>query len=109
MIIRGTTQVHYFEFPFDPQQITELSVVYNQNKQNVIRKTLSEVEFDEESLIVTLSQEDSFCFDKVGIPSVPSTSLILIQIRVLFNDGSVYVSEPIRDRVIDILDEEVLE
>ena len=57
MIIRGTTQVHYFEFPFAPQQITELSVIYNQNKQNVIRKTLSEVEFDEESLIVIFLEE----------------------------------------------------
>ena len=66
------------------------------------------VSFDEESLIVELSQEDTFSFDKVGIPSIPSKSLVLIQIRTILNDGSVFVSSPIKDRVYDILDDEVM-
>ena len=108
VIIRGTTQTHYFDFPFDPSNIGELSVVYSQNKEIKIRKSLSDVSFDEESLIVKLSQEDTFSFDKVGIPSIPSKSLVLIQIRTILNDGSVFVSSPIKDRVYDILDDEVM-
>ena len=108
VIIRGTTQTHYFDFPFDPSNVGELSVVYSQNKEIKIRKSLSDVSFDEESLIVELSQEETFNFDKVGIPSIPSKSLVLIQIRAILNDGSVFVSSPIKDRVYDILDDEVM-
>lgn len=108
MIIRGTTQTHYFEFPFDASEIGELSVIYNQNKENKVKKTLSDICFDEESLIVKLSQEDTFSFDKVGIPSIPSKSLVLIQIRTILKDGSVFVSSPIKDRVYDIIDDEVM-
>lgn len=108
VIIRGTTQTHYFDFPFDPSNIGELSVVYSQNKEIKIRKSLSDVSFDEESLIVELSQEDTFSFDKVGIPSIPSKSLVLIQIRAILNDGSVFVSSPMKERVYDILDDEVM-
>ena len=108
VIIRGTTQNHYFDFPFDPSNIGELSVVYSQNKEIKIRKSLSDVSFDEESLIVELSQEETFNFDSVGIPSIPSKSLVLIQIRAILNDGSVFVSSPIKDRVYDILDDEVM-
>lgn len=108
VIIRGTTQTHYFDFPFDPSNVGELSVIYSQNKEIKIRKSLSDVSFDEESLIVELSQEETFNFDKVGIPSIPSKSLVLIQIRTILNDGSVFVSSPIKDRVYDILDDEVI-
>ncbi len=109
MIIRGTTQTHYFEFPFNQTEVKNLSVVYFQNKYVKIRKELSDVEFDDGSLVVKLSQEDTYGFDHVGIPSIPVQSLIKIQIKILLNDGSVYVSDPIRERLYDVLEEEVIE
>lgn len=109
MIIRGTTPIHYFDFPFEATDVQQLSIVYKQNKEIKIRKALEEVSFDENSLIVNLSQEDTFSFDGVGIPSIPSKSLVLIQIKVMLKDGSIFVSDPMKERVFDICDEEVME
>ena len=46
MIYRGTTPRHYFEFPFEENEVAVLYISYMQKGQIRVEKELSDVTFD---------------------------------------------------------------
>lgn len=105
MIIRGTTQTQYFNIPFIWEDIVDCYVSYEHKNKIVLEKTIDEISysFEKEAIQVDLSQNDTLSFPKIGIRSRPADGVIMIQIRVVLNDGRVHASAPIRDRLFDII------
>ena len=110
MIYRGTTPTHLFYFPFEQNEVQLLYISYFQNGSIRVEKELSDVTFDPvNSLIsVNLTQEDTLSFDKYVKFEHMSQSLALIQLRVLLNNGTAWVSEIMKERIGDILKDGVI-
>ena len=102
-IIRGTTPKHEFLLPFDEEIIKELRVTYGQNKHIILRKTQDEVEFGDKLISIRLTQEETLLFSTRGS--------VTVEIKTLLNNGEVISNydEPILLRVVDCLNEEVLQ
>lgn len=102
IIIRGTTPEHKFDIPYPQELIKDIRVTYGQRGSSLFTKTLKECTLGDEELKVPLTQEDTFKF----VANRP----VHIEIRILFTDGNVVRTEdPIRLRVIDTMDTEVMQ
>lgn len=99
-MIRGTTPVHIFTFPFDISQIQSIRVIYSQKSTIVLKKEGHDVALSGTKATVKLSQEDTLSFSA----EVP----ISIQIRILTNSGDALASNIISVSCRKILDNEVL-
>lgn len=110
MIYRGTTPRHYFEFPFESNEVAALYISYMQKGQIRVEKELSEVTFDPANglIQVDLTQEDTLAFEKYGWLDKQRDSLILIQIRVRLENGECWVTDMIKDRLGDVLKDGVI-
>lgn len=101
-IIRGTTPKHDFELPYPIELIEEIRVIYGQNKKATFIKTKEDCIFNEDFFSVQLSQEETFLL-------TPKKNLY-IEIRIKLIDGQVVrTEEPIILRVLETMDEEVIE
>lgn len=111
MIYRGTTPTHIFSFPFDPNELSSIYITYTQRGNIIIEKTIDDIEFDtvEETMKVTLSQEDTLAFFGANprIRTVDTT--VFIQVRAGFANGEAWASEIMKDRVGDILKDGFIE
>ena len=105
MIYRGTTPRHSFQFPFKEDEVAALYISYMQKGQIKVEKSLNDIIFDPvNSLIqVDLSQEDTLSFEKYSWLDRQRDSLILIQIRTRLANGECWVTDPIKDRLGDVL------
>lgn len=105
MIFRGTTPVHIFGFPFEQEEVEVLYISYFQKGEIRVNKTLSDVTFDppNQTIEVKLSQKDTLSFAKYKWLDKARDSMILIQIRTKLTNGDCYVSEPIKERLGDVL------
>jgi hypothetical protein len=65
----------------------------------VVKMYPKDVEFSDGNFIVSLTQEDTFSFD---------AGLFVYHARVLFNDGSVKMTEPTKFKVVKSESKEVL-
>lgn len=102
IVIRGTTPKHDFELPYSKELIKDLRITYGQNKKALFTKTIEECQFSEGKVSVTLTQEETYLFN-------PNKKLY-IEIRIqFFNDEIVRTEDPIILRVLDTMDEEVMD
>lgn len=102
IVIRGTTPTHEFVLPYPKEIIKDLRIIYGQNKKALFVKTAEECYFGEGVVSVKLTQEETFLFN-------PGKKLY-IEIRVrLINDEIVSTEDPIILRVLDTMDEEVID
>lgn len=110
MIYRGTTPRHYFQFPFQQNEVAALYISYMQKGSIRVEKELKDITFDVvNSLIqIDLSQEDTLSFEKYNWLDRQRDSLILIQIRTRLTNGECWVSDPIKDRLGDVLKDGVI-
>ena len=110
MIYRGTTPRHYFEFPFEENEVAVLYISYMQKGQIRVEKELSDVTFDPiNGLIqVDLTQEDTLAFEKYSWLDKQRDSLILIQIRTKLTNGECWVTDMMKDRLGDVLKDGVI-
>lgn len=101
-VIRGTTPEHEFELPYSKEIISDIRITYGQGKKALFTKTLQDCKIRDKQIVVALQQEETFLFS--------ARKLLNIEIRIkLINDTIVRNEEPIVLRVIDSMDEEVIE
>lgn len=109
MIYRGTTPTLQFQIPFLAEDIDLLWVTFSQGSgtppKEILTKTQSDagIEITDNLVNVTLSQEETLLFAKVGTPSVS------VQIRLKTTEGSAEASNIIKFPVGIILKEGVIE
>lgn len=102
IIIRGTTPTHDFDLPYPIELIKDLRLTYGQGGKTVFVKTKEECVLEKGKISVLLTQEETFSLN-------PRKNLD-IEIRVqLTNNQVVRTEDPITLRVIDTMNEEVME
>lgn len=99
-MIRGTTTKHIFNIPLEASDIKEVKITYSQNGKIVLSKKKNECTIGDNTIVVALSQEDTFKFD--------SSTHVNIQVRILTDKGSVFSSKIMSVGVGACLDDEVL-
>ena len=97
---RGTTPTHVFTIPIERELIKDLRINYSQDKKKILTKKLSDIEFSDGEINVTLTQEETFLFQGGKNASV--------QLRVKTIDNTVLGSDVILMRVEESLDDEVI-
>ena len=101
-IIRGTTPKHDFGLPYPTELIKDIRVTYGQNNKAIFTKTKDECIFGKDMFSIALSQEETFLLK-------PNKNLH-IEIRIkLFDNQIVRTEDPIVLRVLDTMNEEVLD
>lgn len=100
-MIRGTTPVHRYKLPLDRLMIKELRVIYAQNSEPVLVKTLEAFAISDDWASVKLTQEESLLFD--------SGQLAEVQMRILTTGGEALASKIKRVSVGRLLEDEVME
>lgn len=131
MLLRGTTPYHSFTIPMKVENIVKLYITYFQNGEIILEKksdvpedgvvitnfedmydnaeidplTLSEEELNTSIATVHLTQEDTL---KFHFYPAAKKNIMLIQLRLLDIDDEAYASEPIRERVYGVFNEEEL-
>ena len=96
--MRGSTPIHVFELPFETDSIEKVRVTYSQNRRPVLSK--EDFVFLEKSIETKLSQEETLLFT--------NDRLVEIQLKVLFKDGTVQVSDIMEMPCDRCLDNEVI-
>lgn len=98
---RGTTPVLTFELP-EAITISALYITFQQNRQTVLEKGLTDVTYEQESGTITLplSQEDTLLFSEL--------EPVWVQIRLRDNLGNAVASEPMRVSVEEIFKDGVI-
>ena len=97
---RGTTPTHTFSLPFEKEFISDLRITYEQDKQDILTKTLKDVNFVENEVSVILTQEETFKFREKG--------LVQVQLKIKTVKGQVLNSNIIEMKIEPSLDEEVI-
>lgn len=100
-MIRGTTPTHLFRLPFDTSRIREIRILYAQGGQLVLEKTGADCVMEENTVSVTLSQEETLQFSH--------RETVDCQIRVLTMDGTAFANQVFHLPVDMVLSEEVLQ
>lgn len=110
MITRGTTCQNYFKIPFTWSEVSELYITYKQNGAVKLEKSIDDVTYDAATGCVSLvlGQVDTLGFDEVGIPADQNRALVYIQLRVKLENEDTYASEPIKDKIADIIKEGII-
>lgn len=98
---RYTTPTHIFTMPFDTAEIAKARLIYAQGETPVFVKELADCECSEQTLSVTLTQEETAMLDCKKV-------FVEIQAHVLTTDGQSLVSKPVRVPVEKCFDTEVL-
>lgn len=96
----GTTPTHRFHLPMDTSILSEIRVVYHQRGTEVLRKETEHVKLDGNTIVVGLTQEETFLFDHVAP--------VAIQLRVKEKTGKIWKSPVYKKTVTKCLDTEVL-
>ncbi len=97
----GSTPKHEFTLPFDVSFVKEFKVTYKQNNKIILEKYLSDFEANENTLSVTLTQEETFLFAE--------GANVELQARVLTMGGDALPSDIRIITAEKCLDREVLE
>lgn len=102
-IYRATTPTHTFVFPegITPGNFQKLRLTYAQGGETLVEKTEEDVTCDENTLSVTLTEEETARF-RVRAPQ-PT-----VQIRILDPDGHAFASQMMPLAVAEVLNDEVL-
>lgn len=101
MINRGSTPTHKFTFPLNFTDMEKITITYRQLDQ-VIKKTLPDVKFEEGCLICKLSQQETMSLlDNDGFD-------VEIQVKCKDKSGNIKVSNILKVDVGRLLDEELM-
>lgn len=100
-MIRGTTPTHIFTIQQDLSLFKDVIITYFQDDKAVIEKRLSDCVVQDNSLSLTLSQEETLEFK--------DDCIVLIQIKGLTTEGKVLATKIQKIPVERILNEEVME
>lgn len=98
---RGTTPTHTFGTDIDLRTAEAIYITYEQGGKTVVEKTIEDMTIEEDSVAVTLTQEDTLAFEEKG-------GKVKIQIRAKFANGSVVASNIISTPAEEILKEGVI-
>ncbi len=98
---RGTNPVLTFELP-EAIDISVLFITFQQNDETILEKTLSDVEYDNESGIITLplTQEDTLLFNE--------NAVLWAQIRLKDDLNNAIASDPVKIAVGEIFKDGVI-
>lgn len=98
---RGTNPVLTFELP-EAITISALCITFQQNRQTVLEKDLTNVTYEQEigTITLPLSQEDTLHFSEL--------EPVWVQIRLRDNLGNAVASEPMRVNVGEIFKDGVI-
>ncbi len=96
----GTTPTHTFGLPFETNVISKIKVTYAQNGRVILEKGNEECEFNENTVTLKLSQEDTFLFE--------CGKNVEIQVRILTAGGDALASNIRIISADKCLDSEVL-
>lgn len=99
-MIRGSTVTHIFNIPLEANDIKDLKITYAQGDSIVLTKRKSECTIADNTVALTLSQEDTF--------KLNSSQHVKIQLRILTDKGVAMSSKVITRSVEACLDNEVL-
>ena len=100
-MIRGTTPTHIFDLSIDTEIIDKIRIIYAQDDVPLFVKERDECKFDNSTVTVKLSQNETLLFNCLKD--------VQIQIRVLTSGGDA-LSTPVRRVSIEkCLESEVLE
>ena len=100
-MIRGTTPRLVFAFKYTVDFVKVLRITFKQNGETKVEKTEKDVTFEENKIILKLSQEDTLGLNE--------NVVVEIQLKVLTTTGDVLATDPYQLRVIEIFNEEILE
>lgn len=97
---RGTSPTHVFHTSVETSRMDAVRIIYAQHGRKVLVKTETDCNFNDKSVEVTLTQNETLRFE-CGTPC-------MVQIRALLTDGKA-VSSPIFEEPVEgTLDEEVM-
>jgi len=98
----GTTPSYTFDIPFDLSIIENIRVVFKQDDKIVLKKEKADCTFDVDtsSIKITLSEKETFEFEKGQI--------IKIQLHVSIVGNSAITSNVMDDYAWECLDDEVI-
>lgn len=99
-MIRGTTPTLRFKINSDLGKLACGFVTFVQSNKNILEKTLDHCEIVDNTLSVTLTQEETLLFD--------SQKYVDMQIRVKTDTGKALASNVVRCNCGDILKEGVI-
>lgn len=80
-MIRGTTPTHEFTLSIDPSLIKDVEITYAQDDSTVLTKHLKDCTLEGNTLILKLTQQDTFEFNH--------KKSIQVQLRALMMDNTV--------------------
>lgn len=96
----GTTPTHTFVLPFEASDFKKIQIVYSQNDQIILEKTVDDCKLNGNVVSVKLTQEETFKFDK--------QYSVKIQMRVVTPEGDVLSSDVLSVCCDECLSSEVL-
>lgn len=99
-MIRGTTPTHEFTLSIDPSLVKDVEITYGQNDVVVLTKHLDDCTWQGNTLILKLTQQDTFGFDH--------KKSVRVQLRALLMDNTVVGSYVKTITVEKCLSDEVL-
>lgn len=102
IIRRGETTTHYFNIPYEIDDIQDFLISYKQGLGVIIKKTLIECGLDnllgETIITCELSPNETALFDRKNRDT-------FTQVALRLTDGSIVYSEKYRLKVVDVLDD----
>ena len=110
MIQRACTYSVAIKTPTDPNEYSEIVLVFSQNQREIIKKTKQDLALAEEGVFLVLTQEETLLF-KPSIPSVMGRAKgqpAYLQIRAYKDSHEVVGSKSWKIDVYDAQNEEVL-
>ena len=99
-MIRGTTPTHRFTLPIDTGLLRCVRIIYAQNDEVIFIKDTGDCTLEENTIAVTLTQEETFMID--------CHKYLQIQIRALTLNDEALASQVLRVEVEKCLDSEVI-
>lgn len=99
-MIRGTTPSHTFTLPFSADIISKMRIIYKQNDDIILVKTLDDCAVDGNTFSYKLTQEETLLFD--------SEIKVDIQVRVLTTGNDSLASRIYKIGVGALLEDGVL-
>lgn len=99
VFMQGTTPKQYFELPFSTSLLEKVSVTYRQKERNVLVKRTEDCIYEDNYIIVPLTQEDTLLFNP--------NHVVEVQIKVKALNGEVMGCDEYRLAVEEIFDKEV--
>lgn len=99
-ITRVTTPLHKFTFPISPDNFEIIKITYAQRNKIVFTKEKPDMTFDENKVLVRLSQEETKAFD--------ARYPVQIQVRGLTYNGSAVASKTFERTVEEVLYDGIL-